>query len=532
MRKVLPALLLSLASAAAQAEWLEASSDHFVVYGDTNERNLRRFAEQLERFDGALRAVTGVARSKPTPSMRVSVYMTGSEGALRRLLAQNGGDARNVAGFYIPRIEGPVAFVPTVFAASERSADIEWSMLMLLHEYAHHFQYLHSRFPLPKWLTEGSAEFFGSASFEPDGSVVLGRPANHRVPELLRAPDVSAIDLVDEAHYAKRVGVNRRYDAYYGRAWLLYHYLTFEPSRKGQLSRYVQALMDGRPSREAAESAFGDLEALDKDMGRYMTRRNLSAFTVKADLIPIGDIKLRRLRPGEAEIMPVIMRSKRGVRTQQTAEEIVGEARAIAARHPADAAVLAALAEAEGDVRNTAASLAAAERALRLDPTNITALMQRSFALFHRARLARDPIAMGTAQDALLALNAVETDHPIPLLYFYLSHTAIDVKPSANAVAGLEKAVRIAPFSYDASMILAHQRLLDGRTDDVRDLVLPVALNPHGGEIAARLRGWLAKLDTAAPGDTAALAAELRAMADGGSAPSADASPDDRSALR
>ena len=123
---------------------------------------------------------------------------------------------------------------------------------------------------------------------------------------------------------------------------------------------------------------------------------------------------------------------------------------------------------------------------------------------------------MGAAQDALLALNAVETDHPVPLFYFYRSYTAIGLKPSANAIAGLEKAVRVAPFSYEASMTLAYQRLLDGRTDDVRGLVLPVALNPHGGKRAEQLRAWLAKLDTAAPADTAALAAELRAMADGG----------------
>jgi tetratricopeptide (TPR) repeat protein len=526
MRKSFSVLLLLLAAAPIHAEWLEASSDHFVVYGETNERNLRRFAEQLERFDGAMRAVSGIAPSKPTPSVRLTVYLTGHEQTLRSLAAQNGGGARYIAGFYISSIEGPVAFVSTASAAREGDTDIDTSMLWLLHEYAHHFRYMNSRFPAPRWLSEGSAVFFASASFEVDGSVVLGRPANHRTYELMEAPDVTVIDLVDEAHYAKRARANRGYDAYYGRAWLLYHYLTFEPSRKGQLSRYIQGLAEGRSSREAAEAAFGDLEALDKDIDRYM-RSNFSVYKVKADLIPTGDLRVRRLTPGEAAIMPVVMRSKRGVASPELAEKIVREARAVAARFPMDAAVLAALAEAEGDTRNDAATLAAAERALRIDPDNINALMHKAFALFHRARLARDANAMGVAQDALIALNAVETDHPVPLLYFYLSHTEVGLKPSANAIAGLEKAVRIAPFSYQASMALAHQRLLDGRIDDVHDLVMPVAFNPHGGKRAEQLRGWLTKLDTATPTDTAALATELRTMTQSDPAGAAESAPKD-----
>jgi hypothetical protein len=527
MFKPLSILLLLIASASAHAEWLEASSAHFVVYGDTSERNLRRFAEQLERFDGAMRAVTGVPRSTPTPSVRVTVYATGGEQSVRRLHAQNGGDARYVGGFYIPRIEGPVAFVPTASPAREGDTDIDYSMLMLLHEYAHHFRYMNSRFQTPRWLSEGSAEFFGTASFERNGSVALGRPANHRTLELMREPDVTVTDLVDEDHYRKRRGERRSYDAFYGRAWLLYHYLTFEPSRKGQLPRYIQALTDGQTSRQAAEAAFGDLEALDEDIGRYMTRHHLSSFTVKADLIPPSDITVRRLTPGEAAIMPTVMRSKRGVGSKELAEEIVAEARAVAERFPTDAAVLAALAEAEGDALNDTATVAAADRALRLDPKNVNAHMHKAFALFHRARRTRDATAMGAAQDALLALNAVETDHPIPLLYFYLTYTAVGLKPTANAVAGLEKAVRVAPFSHRASLTLAQHRLLEGRTDEARDLILPTAFDPHGGRRSGQLRGWLARLDTATPADTAALADELRDMAGANPVDATDDSPDD-----
>ena len=39
---------LFLIAATARADWLEASSDHFVIYGDQSERDVGEFAERLD----------------------------------------------------------------------------------------------------------------------------------------------------------------------------------------------------------------------------------------------------------------------------------------------------------------------------------------------------------------------------------------------------------------------------------------------------------------------------------------------------
>ena len=39
----------------AGATWHEARSKHFIIYSDDNPKNLRAFAEKLERFDGVFR---------------------------------------------------------------------------------------------------------------------------------------------------------------------------------------------------------------------------------------------------------------------------------------------------------------------------------------------------------------------------------------------------------------------------------------------------------------------------------------------
>lgn len=513
MRKSFVVLLLLLSSATARADWLEASTDHFVIYGETSERNMRRFAEQLERFDGAMSAVSGIPRTKPTRSARVTVYIVGSDQDLRKLYAQNGDDARNIGGFYSPRLEGPVAFVPRVLAARSGDSDLDFSTIVLLHEYAHHFTLSNSRFTPPRWLTEGSAEFFASAGFASDGSVTLGRPANHRAPELFRAPDVTVIDLVDQDHYEKRKGKDRRYDAYYGRAWLLFHYLTFEPARRGQLAAYVKALTTGTPSRQAAESAFGDLVKLDREIDSYMTRRSLQILTIKGSALPTGEIATRVLRPGEAAVMPVVMRSKRGVGSEETARSIVADARAVAARFPADAAVLAALAEAEHDAGNDDAAIAAADAALAIDPANVNAHLRKGYALFDKARRSRNETAMRDARRAFVALNRVENDHPVPLYRFYLSHVSIGAEPTANAIAALEQASGIAPYAREVSLALAHRRLVEGRFADARIALQPIAFNPHGGPLSAKTREFMQLIDAAAEaGDTSTLAGQLRSL--------------------
>jgi tetratricopeptide (TPR) repeat protein len=447
----------------------------------------------------------------------VTIFMVGSDDALRDLYGQNdtagGLSARYVAGFYSPRIEGPVAFVPDVVAA--KGGNLDFSMIILLHEYAHHFNFSNSRFPAPRWINEGSAEFFASAGFGQDGSVTLGRPASHRARELtgIEAADVTVTDLVDPDHYERRTkGKSPGYDAFYGRSWLLFHYLTFEPSRKGQLTAYIRSLAAGKPSREAAETGFGDLAKLDKELDVYMRRSSLLTVKLKPELLSAGEIAVRTLRPGEVAAMPVVMRSKRGVGSQAVADKILADAQAVAARFPADAAVLAALAEAEYDAGNHDAAVAAADRALAIDPSLVNAHIQKGYALFSKARQDGKAESMRAAQDAFLALNRLEIDHPVPLVYFYQSLVAGGGKPTDNAVAALERASALAPYSREISMMLAHRYLDDGEVADARAALLPVAYNPHGGDLAARLRDFLSRLDAASNDDTAAFAAEFAAM--------------------
>ena len=191
--------------------------------------------------------VTDMQAAPPSPSNRVTVYVVSNESEVRRLF---GDKQRNIAAFYIPRAGGSLAITPRVTGGG---SDLDFSMIAMLHEYAHHFMISSSTYPMVRWYSEGAAEFFASASFASNGDVWVGRAANHRAAELYLARDVTATNLVDPDSYHPPKG--RGYDAYYGKSWLLFHYLTFDKDRSGQMQSYLRCW----PRQKLARSRAGGL---------------------------------------------------------------------------------------------------------------------------------------------------------------------------------------------------------------------------------------------------------------------------------
>ncbi|WP_232495129.1 DUF1570 domain-containing protein [Novosphingobium kaempferiae] len=480
-----------LSAVPAHAAWLEASSDHFVIYANDTEKDVTRFAQQLERYHAGMALVLGQTAVKPSPSNRVTVYVVKNEREVRDL---HGGDNKFVGGFYLPRAEGSLAIVPAVQAAN---GPVTWSMVVLLHEYAHHFQISANAMPMPRWFTEGSAEFFASSKFESDGSLWLGRPANHRAGELYYARDVKVADLLDPTDYDKRK--HESYDAFYGKSWLLYHYLTFNDGRKGQFTRYITLLGEGKGQREAATEAFGDFNVLEKELDRYLAQRRMTALTLKPEGLKIGPVALRPLTAGEAAMMPVRIRSKRGV-TDEEAKELLVEARSVAAKFPEDPAVLAALAESEYDAGNDKEAIAAADAAIKRDPAQTNAYVQKGYALFRKAEEAGGDYearaaAYKAARAPFIALNRIENDHPLPLIYFYRSFVEQGDAPPPLAINGLIRAVQLAPFDLGVRMTLGSALVRLGRTEEARWALTPIANNPHRGGFADYAHRMIERMD-------------------------------------
>lgn len=455
----------------ARAEWHEASSDHFLVVAEQNEKDVREFTERLERFHSAALFVLARENTTPSPSNRVTIYVVRSANQVQKLAGDKTGFLR---GFYQARAGGSLAFTARV---ESNGRDVSQSEQILLHEYTHHIMHGVSEWATPRWFSEGFAEFFSTARFEKDGGVGIGLPALHRANELFLAKNVPIEALLDAATYAKLK--TKTYDEFYGRSWLLYHYLALSDKRVGQLGKYRVALANGQSELEAANTAFGDLKVLDKELTAYLKQAKLNYLPIPGSKLKTGPIAVRTMSDAEAAIMPVVLESKRGV-DEEMAKALLPRAQAIAAKFPDDPAVLSALAEAEHDAGNFTAALAAADKAIIASPALVNAHVQKIYALSRMADGADDTdVAWRTVRKAVAALNKVERDHPIPLIYYYRSLQASGKEISEVAALGLERALELAPYDKNVRWQLVQLLMSEKKNALAYRTLMPLANDPH-----------------------------------------------------
>ena len=492
-------------SGSARAAWREAQTTNFVIYADLDEAQVSQLAQRLERYHAAMELVTGVDMPPPSPSNRVTIYVLGNWSEMAELSG-----SQMIAGFYVPRAGRAAAFVPAQRAGRRE----DFSLNVLLHEYAHHFMISNSPFALPAWYSEGGAEFFGATRFNEDGGLTLGLPAANRYDEIFYARNVTAADLLDPPPVE---GTSQRpYTNFYGKSWLLFHMLQIDPEWRGKVGAYIRALTSGQSARAAAESTLGDLSALERALDDYKTRPRLTSMRFSAEQLPVGQVTIRQLTAGEAAMMRYRVVSERGVGSEQAAT-LLARIRGVAAQYPQDAAVQDWLSEAEYDAGNDAEAIAAADRALAIDPARVNAYVQKGYALFRIAKEAEEGPARIAAYRAaaapFLALNGLENDHPLALYYYYLSFIQSGRVPGPSARAGLEHAVELAPFDWTLRLTAVNMHLAAGEFAEARRALMPIAFYAHGGSLANAARNVVERIDA---GVVAEDGQELRDLLDAG----------------
>jgi len=490
-RKVLGGMVAAVAAMPAQAAWLEARTPHFIIYSEQRESGLARYAEQLERFDQAIRPLLHSDDPPLSNASKLVIYVLRDQGAVAALA----GNAMT-AGFYIPRASGPLAFVHRDETGDDQ--DLK-GQNVFQHEYLHHLVLQKSGEPTPAWVTEGLAEFFGSSRVNSDGSVAIGLVPQYRGYDLfndklplarLMAPPAARMSDADTLQV-------------YARGWLLIHYLTFSKERSPQLTRYLTLVAQGKPQLAAATEAFGDLSKLDRELDAYLSRNRFSARQIPAESIHPGKVTIRTLGPAESAIMPWQMRSQRGV-DRKTAPVVLQGAQRVAALYPSDPIVLAELAEAEQDAGDNAAAIAAADRAAAGNPKYQKALVMKARALM--ALAAKDPKKADFKQlrQTIAQANRLDPDNAEPLVMFYRTYDLQGVAPTRNSIEGLYYAQDLVPQDEDLRFAAVHQLTVDGDLAAAARMFGPIAYNPHATKMAPKLQAVMASLQAGKKADALA----------------------------
>lgn len=461
----------ALLTSAANAEWYEARTNHFIIYSQSKRADTIAFAERLERYDNALRVLQRLPANVAAPDpAKVVIFRFGDNRDIGELAG-----SRGVAGFYIPRAAYAVAFTPideyrpTGTAERTESRSQLTAGVVLFHEYTHHFMLRSFPATYPGWYIEGFAEVNSTIELRPDGSFVVGKPANHRSFELFQMQPLHVRKLLDPAYkYQSIEETVQKYSV----GWLLSHYLSFHKPRAGQLASYLKMMGEGKGGLVAAETAFGDLNQLNNELQKYKTT-NLPALEVIPPGYALPTVRVRLLDPSEEKYMRQRILLSRGV-TRSEAQRISGGLNDAAAQDTRNLPLQLLAAEASLDSLNFASATLAADRALAIDPNSIEALIFKARALIENkeGKVDRFP----AARKLLVQARSLDKDDPRPLIHYYLSYRLAPERPIADvALFALDDAYELARHDRYYRLILTRQLLEENRLIPAAQVLAPIA---------------------------------------------------------
>lgn len=468
MRKFLRGALVSAASLVAfvqpaHAEWLQAKSKHFIVYGDMPENELKRKVERLERFHGALRTLFKADRDDVG-----TIYIVGSLSELQELAGSS-----RVGGYYRGDAQGPTGFVPEKLPYQAKGFTPE---SILFHEYTHHILLSTTNVFYPRWMSEGLAELFMTANLRDDGSVIFGQENPSRVYAQAGMNRWSVERLLDSDSNPPK---GDEAIELYSRGWLMLHYLLFSGKRPGQFLQFFEAVNKGEPALEVGRRIFGDLGKLNNELDGYVRSATLRSYLVDSSKLAGTDqVEIVHLSQGERDMLPLRIVSANGVNKEQ-AVKLVARARPIADRYPNDAMVQRYLAEMEFDAGELDRADAAADRSLAADPQNVMAMVYKGRAAAKRAVEKKDAAQWKTARSWFLRANRAKPDYALPLVLYYDSFVGAGEPAPKAAVDSLGGAMVLAPADSSLRARLGVELIRQNNMPLALTILSPIAFDPH-----------------------------------------------------
>lgn len=500
VRVTIFAAALAALATPAEAKWLRADTESFIIYSEGNEKSLRTFAENLQRFDATLRVRFGLAEAQE-PN-RLVIYLVPRAVDAGRLMTGKSGSS--IAGWYSPAPDGS-------FAISHRENVVikgtPQSQQTLFHEYSHHFMKRYAAAAFPAWFIEGFAEYYSTVDFTKEGRAEIGKPVYARAFGLLTMPKVPAERLL-----LQRPGEMRnsgQTDVYYGRSWLLTHMLYNDPARAGQLPRYIEAINRGEDMKKAATDAFGDLAELDRELNRYMNKP--MTFRTSAEPIAVpGKVSVTALSAAEDALLQLRIERISAGRDDARLSAVRDELKALSAVHGGDAGLWFELASTEwgfdDDKRDIAAARAAVDKALAIDPKHVRANVLLGRIMTAEVAAKADPKAedWNAVRKPIALANRTNPDDPVPLAAYFKSFLDQGRVPPPIAIEGLGRAFQLAPENIGVRVSYAFALANGGKYDEALTLAKAVAFDPHDGGQGEQLLAQLEKMRERSNGRAAA----------------------------
>jgi tetratricopeptide (TPR) repeat protein len=264
-------------------DWKRLTTPNLTVVGNARDSDLRRAAEEIERFRGSLATLSSALRlDSPLP---VTVVVFRDDNAFDLFKPRDRGKVRDdVAGYFLSLPHANyIAMAPT--------ANRTFTYQVTFHEYTHYI--VNRNFKrLPWWLSEGLADFYGTfAGGEKDGRTIIGRPIPYYLGTLRSGGILPFAKLASPADTARLLREREGTMRMYAQSWALTHMLLVgkDGARRGQLMQFIQEVSSGTSSEKAFHELFGpDLAPLEREFAAYVRQLTLPALLVSDEKVELS----------------------------------------------------------------------------------------------------------------------------------------------------------------------------------------------------------------------------------------------------
>jgi hypothetical protein len=256
----------------ASDDWVEYTSENFVVLSDAKPKDVRYLIEGLEHFRFVVTNLIGI--QQPAGQLPFRIIAFRNTGDFRKTRK-----GRSVVGYFLSTLRGQYAVVDMGARMHVKKGrhDIAGRPI-LFHEYVHFLLRRHSSVKYPRWYEEGFADYLSTYHYE-GNEVELGRPHDGRVQNLSFLNWLSGEALLGE----KPGKIKGRGFEFYAQSWLLVHMLHKSPYAEN-LPSYLQRWSNGEHELDVFEEEFDiPVSRLKKRLQKYWVSNSYTGVTMTFD---------------------------------------------------------------------------------------------------------------------------------------------------------------------------------------------------------------------------------------------------------
>jgi len=246
------------------SDWFRAESRHFIVYSDTNHKNVSQLLNKLERFDYLLRLYSNLD-IKVDNRPKLTFYYQARVKDLDQIdktpppfaIGLYNSCELGVQGFGAHMFYGVNPDIPL-----EKQPENE-SLSYIFEAYARHFLYRYTDVRGPNWYIDGFAQYFANTRFS-DTETVVGKPPQsvrdyllYVVGHTTYSLDYKDILLGNNTKGYNVAGVEGVKLEFQAKAWALTHYILSSKENLQHFRVYNHLVDQGIEHTQAFEQAFG-----------------------------------------------------------------------------------------------------------------------------------------------------------------------------------------------------------------------------------------------------------------------------------